>query len=743
MTLAFHTLSRNPSYPNLRERLSYTKPRATRRDGTFFGHTSYKGKQKEVVEAAVKGADILVLAPTGMGKSLCFQVPALADSHGVTLVLSPLLEVQALRTKGVVVASLTSETPYAEKQEILADLILDQPRTRLLYLTPERLAGSSMLDVLDVVYENEELNRLVVDEAHCISEWGRDFRPDFRRLGTFRDRFPNVPIMALTASLHNLTSLRVQEDIIHSLKLSSEHFCKVIHPFNRSNLYYEVKCINNLDPGWRMNVIHQFIMRLYAKTNAAVTGIVYCRVRKSCDELSDYLRQKGLNARPYHKGVPDKTRDRVLKGWTEGNIDVVCSTIAFGLGINKADVRYVIHWDLPKSFEGYYQETGRAGRDGNPSRCILYYSREDALVAKRWILKDMEKQKLELRSIEDTSGGSWTAAVDSINALIQYAEGNICRHISVCRYFGEPIPDEGDEMRNSYCSNMCDNCRHPEVTKQSRKNFDITVGHSNASLRSKPGTSLGSTKRTNPFGGERDVEEAKRFRQQYAPVLYTKEHASVSSLKKPFKAPSFSRAGSVTSGPTSAKLSEAPARPHEPSILAAESTDVPDLPSADYDDVHDNAYDSRMESSDCPTNRIDCSDDAEEDIDIPIPVNLPEVELLNIKESKKIEASVRMRAAKQLHQTFHHIFASDSVWRTAGGEALNSENRMAVLRAAVVKLEWGLFSFSTSRERYERRLSAICDLVMELANPAVWDQTDEDEDREEVVLLIREFCSKH
>ncbi|KAI0042405.1 P-loop containing nucleoside triphosphate hydrolase protein [Auriscalpium vulgare] len=269
-----------------------------------FGYTEYKGHQKDIFEAAMQGKDVFVVAPTGMGKSLCFQVPAIAQEHGISIVVSPLLalmknQVSKLRQHDVPVASLTSETSKYDRDEIIDDLSNPSPYNRLLYITPEKLCTAELMKLLTPVYERRELNRLVIDEAHCISEWGHDFRAEYRQLGRFRQKFPDVPIMALTASATAL----VQSDIVRSLRMSSDRLYKVVHPFNRPNLFYEVQYHSSTNPMSRMEETFNYISGLHQRRNRPSSGIVYCRARATCDELSQYLRGKGLSARPYHKGI--------------------------------------------------------------------------------------------------------------------------------------------------------------------------------------------------------------------------------------------------------------------------------------------------------------------------------------------------------------------------------------------------------------------------------------------------------
>ncbi|CAK5283923.1 unnamed protein product, partial [Mycena citricolor] len=538
---------------------SQTKAKTLRRDASgsvdcwrvltkVFGHTSYKGKQQVVVEAAACGADVFVLAPTGMGKSLCFQVPAIAETHGITLVVSPLLalmknQVAGLREKDVTVAALTSETPAEERKEIVDDLLSGNPRNRLLYITPEKLSTSEFIGIMDDLYDSKQLKRLVVDEAHCISEWGHDFRADYRRVGNFRKRYEDIPIMALTAT----ATADVQEDIIRSLGMSEEHLVKVVHPFNRANLFYEVRYTSAPHGPSQMSDIHDCISTLYQRRGQVSSGIVYCRTRAGCDEVSGFLRGRGIQARPYHRGINSSTLDKTLSQWTQGGVDVVCATIAFGLGIDKGDVRYIIHYDLPKSLEGFYQETGRAGRDGSPAKCILYYSREDVVKVKRWVKNGNANTK---------SREAHERALKSLASLIQFAESTtVCRHIALCRYFGETI--EAAEV-GKYCNRMCDICRYPDKTRQRHSSLSSEEyaasqvpanvrfdGHEDGPAKcqeiaypkqdpvwSRP---LGGRKRA--FRDSGPVSKKARIDTSLPKVLITKPHKSAEALNKPYKPP--------------------------------------------------------------------------------------------------------------------------------------------------------------------------------------------------------------
>ncbi|ORY42443.1 P-loop containing nucleoside triphosphate hydrolase protein [Leucosporidium creatinivorum] len=442
-----------------------------------FNKTDYKGRQKDIMEASLKGADILVIAPTGMGKSLCFQVPAVAERHGLTLVVSPLLslmqdQIAALKRLEIPCAMLSSKTSPEEQKEILNDMESGHPKNRLLYITPERLSSAPFRKKLRILHKQQELNRLVVDEAHCISEWGHDFRPEYSKLGEFRGDFPKVPIMALTAS----ATPKVQEDITSELAMDPDLLFKVIHPFNRPNLFYEIRHFSESNDGshYRQDDILSFITRLVARGgNRPTAGIIYCRAKKTCDELSAWLRGKGVFAAPYHRGLKDFEADENQRRWVENDdladsgkprVDCIVATIAFGMGIDKSNCRYVIHYDVPKSFEGYYQETGRAGRDGHVARCIMYYSAEDKLRIKELVRKSHSSRERKY----DRIGGAVPSqrAPESIDALTHYAEDvKTCRHILICRYFGEKVT-QSDAA--SYCTRLCDICRDPAKVRKRR-----------------------------------------------------------------------------------------------------------------------------------------------------------------------------------------------------------------------------------------------------------------------------------
>ena len=395
-----------------------------------FGYDSFRPLQEEIIGDALAGRDVFALLPTGGGKSLCFQLPALVRP-GLTVVVSPLIslmkdQVDALQASGVNATFLNSALAAGEGRERLRGL--HTGRFRLLYVAPERLMLSGFLEDL----KKWNINLFAIDEAHCISEWGHDFRPEYRQLAGLRDHFPGVPLMALTAT----ATERVRGDIMTHLKLR-EPGCYVAS-FNRPNLSYRV--IPKSQP-------YQQVLE-YVRAHPGECGIVYCQSRKSAESVAERLTGDGINARPYHAGLTAKERSLHQDLFLRDEARVICATIAFGMGINKPNVRYVIHYDLPKNIEGYYQETGRAGRDGLPAECVLLFSAGD--VAKQISFID-DKPNPDEQKI----------AREQLHQMVHYAESSECRRGTLLRYFGEEWPEEN-------CGG-CDNCLDP------RETFDGTL----------------------------------------------------------------------------------------------------------------------------------------------------------------------------------------------------------------------------------------------------------------------------
>jgi ATP-dependent DNA helicase RecQ len=386
-----------------------------------FGYDSFRPLQREIVEASLAGDDILALLPTGGGKSLCYQLPALVRP-GLVLVVSPLIalmkdQVDALAANGIPATFLNSSIDATTAGARLA--ALDRGEYRLLYVAPERLVLESFLDRL----EEWNLVRVAVDEAHCVSEWGHDFRPEYRQLSILRERFPEVPTIAVTATATD----RVRDDIERFLRLRDPR--RFVGSFNRPNLHYRV--YEKREP------LKQLLA--WAAERPLESGIVYVSSRAAAEDLAEKIARSGISAVPYHAGLAPQLRARNQERFVRDEVQVVCATIAFGMGIDKPNVRYVVHYDVPKNLEGYYQETGRAGRDGLPSDCVLFYNGGDAA-----------KQRHFIRQIPDDAERARSERL--LAQMLDYAATSTCRRAHVLRYFGEAAPAQ--------CGN-CDNCLHP------------------------------------------------------------------------------------------------------------------------------------------------------------------------------------------------------------------------------------------------------------------------------------------
>ena len=388
----------------------------------YFGFDSYRPLQQEIIEETLAGKDVFALLPTGGGKSLCYQLPAMMRP-GLTVVASPLIalmkdQVDALQSAGVPATFLNSSLERGEAGMRLRGL--HQGEYRLLYVAPERIMMSGFLDDL----QRWNVNLLAVDEAHCISEWGHDFRPEYRQLVQLRERMPDVPFMALTAT----ATERVREDIISQLKLR-DPTCHVAS-FNRPNITYRVV--------QRARPYDQIIE--FMRQRPHDSGIVYCQARKTAEALAARLQADGISARPYHAGLESRQRTEHQELFLRDEVRVICATIAFGMGINKPNVRFIVHHDLPKNVEGYYQETGRAGRDGLPSDCLLLFTAGDVVKYLRFIDEkpDQHERRVARRQLDE---------------IVAFAESPGCRRAHLLGYFGE-------DWTTDNCG-ACDNCLEP------------------------------------------------------------------------------------------------------------------------------------------------------------------------------------------------------------------------------------------------------------------------------------------
>lgn len=397
---------------------------------SIFGYDQFKPLQREIIENVLQRRDTLVVMPTGSGKSLCYQIPALIFP-GLTVVVSPLIalmqdQVTQLRELGVPALFLNSSLAPDEYRENTAQV--RSGKVKLLYVAPETLMMQRTFDLLASV----QVDCLTIDEAHCISEWGHDFRPEYRQLVAARERLGNVACMALTAT----ATPRVREDIRASLNFSELN--EFIASFNRENLLIEVAA--------KANPFEQTLA--FLRRYPGQSGIIYCFSRRQVDDLATALAARGYSVRPYHAGLEDTERRRNQELFIRDDVQIIVATIAFGMGINKPNVRFILHYDLPKSIEGYYQEIGRSGRDGLPAHCLLLYSYGDI-------------QKLKY-FIDQKDGLERQVAYEHLNALTRYADSDICRRVPLLSYFGEKFATEN-------CG-MCDNCLSGEKEK-----VDITI----------------------------------------------------------------------------------------------------------------------------------------------------------------------------------------------------------------------------------------------------------------------------
>lgn len=471
--------------PNLINNKVYSNPNEILQ--SVFGFKKFRNElQESVVKKALKrGSDIFVSMPTGAGKSLCFQLPAIFDSKMITLVISPLLalitnQVNQLRNKGIACDSFNSQTESIDKERIKNDLLSQQVSIRILYITPEMATSSFFGQILHHLTETDQLARIVVDEAHCVSQWGHDFRPSYLQLGSIKSKYPLVPWIALTAT----ASQKVIDDIFTVLKFRKPVDKFIMSNF-RPNLYYEVYFKNStslcnlkkfvstevgdneqicLDDSQADIFQKAAKMSNIPKKSAKDVGIIFCRTREQCEEIADILSKSGIRAQAYHAGMTANKRRDCQEKWMKGIIKCIIATISFGMGVDKAEVRFVVHWNLPQSLTAYYQESGRAGRDGQPSKCRIYYSMEDRNAIAYLIRQDIEKKKAKNpKKKMSTDQYDPEIAMKNFEKMI-----NFCLETKKCRNSIMLSEFAGDEnIVQKGCRTSCDICKCPkEVVKR-------------------------------------------------------------------------------------------------------------------------------------------------------------------------------------------------------------------------------------------------------------------------------------